>query len=181
MKVISGRFAGRTLVSPAGVSTRPMTDKVKSAVFSSLGDRVLGAVVLDLYGGSGALGIEAVSRGATKLDLVDSSRAAGRVIRSNLEALGLTDRAKLYQQSVEAFLKSIDGPYDLIFFDPPYADFDIELVASASNLLQYSGLAVVSCSSKTELPAKVGELNLVQQKVYGDTQVGYFEKSDRAS
>jgi 16S rRNA (guanine966-N2)-methyltransferase len=158
-----------------------VTDKVKSAIFSSLGDRVIGAVVLDLYGGSGALGVEALSRGANKLDVVDSSHAAQKAIQTNLTGLNLTTQAKLYRQSVDAFLKSTNGPYDLIFFDPPYADFDLELVASLANLLQYSGLVVVSCSSKTELPAKVGELNLVQQKVYGDTKIGYFEKSDRAS
>lgn len=174
MKVISGSLAGRALVSPSGKLTRPVTDKVRSAIFSSLGERIVGASVLDLYAGSGALGIEALSRGATKLDLVDKSASAQKAIRENLIALDLSANTKLHSRSVEAFVKSAEGAYDIIFFDPPYAQFDIGLVKTLSHLIQYSGLVVVSCSAKVDLPSEFGELKLIQQKVYGDTRIGYY-------
>ena len=119
--MIAGTVGGRKLVAPKG-SARPTQDRVKEALFSSLGDAVLDATVLDLYAGSGALGIEALSRGAAHAVLVDSDAAAGTAIRANLDATGFARRATISQRPVDVFVKSgaPGGPFDLVLLDPPY-------------------------------------------------------------
>jgi 16S rRNA (guanine966-N2)-methyltransferase len=121
MRVVAGRFKGRTLHAPKGDSTRPTSDKVREALFSVLGD-IEGLAVLDLFAGSGALGIEALSRGAGSATFVDDSQRAVETIRRNLEAAG-TDAA-VRRRDVFAFLGSAGstgGPFDLVFADPPYS------------------------------------------------------------
>lgn len=180
MKVIAGTLAHRVIKTPAGQTTRPVTDKVKAAIFSALSERVKGARVLDLYAGSGALAIEALSRGAAEVDFVEKSKLACAIIRQNIQQLGLENVSRIHLSSVEKFMQDCltQNTFDLIFFDPPYVDFDLTLVEKLQNLLQYSGLLIVSCSSKTDLSREIGSLALVQKKIYGDTQIGYYKISD---
>ncbi len=120
MRVVAGRFGGRTLVAPRGHATRPTPERVREALFSILGS-VEHARVLDLFAGSGALGIEALSRGAATATLVDSSAAAYSAIRRNLDALGV--EAEIRRQRVIPFLDSARSDarqYDLVLLDPPY-------------------------------------------------------------
>src|SRR3954449_12939845 len=121
MRVIAGRWGGRRLQAPAGAATRPTADRVRAALFSILGEHVAGARVLDLFAGSGALGIEALSRGAAEATFVDSAPAAIRAIRANLEALGA--QAEGRRADARPFLGSASGEArksDLVFPDPPY-------------------------------------------------------------
>ncbi len=180
MRVTGGKLAGRSLKAPASSATRPVTDKVRAAIFSSLGERTQGARALDLYAGSGALGIEALSRGARNVDFVDRSKAALTSIKQNLQSLDLAGNSRVHGGLVESFIGKQLEAYDLIFFDPPYADFDTKVVTSLDNLLQYSGLLIISCSSKTDLPDKIGGFEVVSRKIYGDTQIGYFEKEPKS-
>lgn len=122
MRVISGEFGGRRLVAPAGTTTRPTTDKVRQAVFNSLGSLgvIEGAVVADLYAGSGALGIEALSRGAERCLFVERDRAALHALRDNISALGLAERATVHATDVMAWVPAMRG-VDIAFVDPPYA------------------------------------------------------------
>ncbi len=123
MRVIAGEVGGLRLVAPKGDRTRPTADRVKESLFSALGGRVDGAVVLDLYAGSGALAIEALSRGARSAVLVDRAHPATVAIRANLSTTRMIDRARVVRRSVEALLRDQpppEAPFDLAFLDPPY-------------------------------------------------------------
>ena len=120
MRVVAGSARGRRLKELPGMDTRPTTDKVKESMFNIVQFEVEGRRVLDLFGGTGQLGIEALSRGAARCTFVDAARPAVAVIRENLRALGFEDRAEVRQQDAEAFLSSCRERYDLILMDPPY-------------------------------------------------------------
>lgn len=123
-RVIAGELGGRRLVVPPGEAVRPTTDRVKESVFSALGEwRLHGASVLDLYAGSGALGIEALSRGGRQAVFVDRDRAAIAAVDQNLAALGLSGRARAVRAQAELFLAGgppPEAPFDLVLLDPPY-------------------------------------------------------------
>jgi len=171
MRVIAGEYGGRTLDAPRGGATRPTSDRVREAVFSILGD-VSGAVVLDLYAGSGALAIEALSRGAASATLVDSSPAAVASIRRNLGALGL--EARVRREDARAFLRaaSRSAPqYDLVFLDPPYrhsSELGAQLSAVLAPILA-PGARVVAESDR-RAPLRL-ELPLLDERRYGDTLI----------
>ncbi len=135
MRVIAGSAGGRRLTAPPGRSTRPTSDRVREALFSALADQVAGAVVCDLFAGSGALGIEALSRGASFVVFVDDDRRATRAVTENLSALRLRAAARVLTADAARFCadpldalgahrdraKGLPGPFDLILADPPYA------------------------------------------------------------
>src|SRR3954464_14635813 len=121
MRVIAGSYGGRTLKAPAGDATRPTSDRVREALFSILGERTHGARVLDLFAGSGALGIEALSRGARSVTFVDDAPTAIKAIAGNLQALSAD--AEVRRSEALRFLRAASGrgaQYDLVFLDPPY-------------------------------------------------------------
>lgn len=119
MRVIAGSLKGHRLVTPAGLGTRPMTSRAREALFSSLGSVVEGAAVLDLFAGSGSLGIEALSRGAAHATFVEKQRAALRSLRSNLESTGMEERATIIAGDALT-PPAAEGSYDIVFIDPPY-------------------------------------------------------------
>ena len=122
MRIITGTARGAKLQAPAGEHTRPTAERTKEAVFSMLADRVVGRRVLDLFGGSGQLGLECLSRGAASAVIVDNDKAAVQVIRENARHTKLADRAEIVQTAALGFLKTYSGaPFGLIFLDPPYA------------------------------------------------------------
>lgn len=127
MRITSGIFRGRKLASPNSETTHPMGDREKLALFNSLGDAVKGAVVLDLFAGSGALGLEALSRGAKDVDFVENSRKAVLSIKSNISALEVSNSSNIFAQDVKVFLDyALANPkkYDIILIDPPYDKFE---------------------------------------------------------
>ncbi|MFK7918156.1 MAG: 16S rRNA (guanine(966)-N(2))-methyltransferase RsmD [Ilumatobacter sp.] len=123
MRVVSGELGGRKLVSPEGTSTRPTTDRVREAVFNALGSAGLldGAVVADLFAGTGAVGIEAISRGAAHCTFVERDRSALRALEENLDTLDLADRSRVIRSDAVQASTTLD--VDIVFADPPY-DFD---------------------------------------------------------
>ena len=129
MRVIAGSAGGRRLVTPKGRATRPTADRVREALFSSLQPGLPGARVLDLFAGSGALAIEALSRGAVTATLVESARPALDAIRANLDTAGVADRATVVAATLPAALARCAGPFDLLLADPPY-DLDREVLAA---------------------------------------------------
>jgi 16S rRNA (guanine966-N2)-methyltransferase len=174
--VIAGRLGGRTLAAPHGRGTRPTSDRVREALFAILGD-VRGARVLDLYSGSGALAIEALSRGATEATLVESSAAAVAVIRRNLRALGLD--AEVRHQTVRSFLgrASRDGrQYDLAFADPPYRLASQELTGALARVLNPGARAVAE--SDRRRPVEL-DLPLLDERRYGDTLIRIYHVPTR--
>jgi 16S rRNA (guanine966-N2)-methyltransferase len=172
VRVVAGRFGGRTLVAPRGQATRPTSDRVREALFSILGDLVVGARVLDLFAGSGALGIEALSRGASEVDLVDSSTAAVSAIRRNLEALSA--EAVVRRQDALAFLERARRDarqYDLVFLDPPYrraSALGRELSAALAPVLAPDARVVAESDRRAPLEL---DLELLDERRYGDTLI----------
>ncbi|MBV8432026.1 MAG: 16S rRNA (guanine(966)-N(2))-methyltransferase RsmD [Solirubrobacterales bacterium] len=175
MRVISGRFGGRTLVAPSGRQTRPTPERVREAVFSILGP-VESLRVLDLFAGSGALGIEAVSRGAGELTLVDSSRRAIEAITRNLRTLEIN--AEVRGQPVLAFLeqaKDQGREYDLVFVDPPYGDalrLGPQLSAALGPVLVPDARVVFE--SDRRRPPELDPLRRVDERRYGDTLIRIY-------
>ena len=175
MRVIAGGSGGIRLVAPkAGV--RPTMDRVKAAIFSSLGEKVTGARVLDLFAGTGALGIEALSRGADSVTFVEKDRAAVRAIERNLAHTGL--RGRIRQQDVFAFLRqAASEKYDLIFADPPYERTEsgerfTDLLlreAHLPSLLTNEGIFVLEKRLGEELP-QLDFWELIRRKAYGATE-----------
>ena len=180
MRVIAGEAGGVPLVAPAGRDTRPTSDKVKGAIFSVLGDAGCNGRVLDLFAGSGALGIEALSRGADFCDFVEHGAAACRAIRANLTKTRLDDRAAVHQQTAERFLAVPRDPFDLVLMDPPYALSNLEavlaLLASSGSLGPGSTL-LLEHSSRRAPPAAAGRLRLEKTRVHGDTAFSLYLSS----
>jgi 16S rRNA (guanine966-N2)-methyltransferase len=172
MRVVAGTARGRTLVTPPGARTRPTTDRVREAVFNALWSRgaLEGARVVDLFAGSGALGVEALSRGAAHVTFVDDDREALRAIRHNVDACGVADRAVVVATRVERWLaarRPEDPSADLAFCDPPYA-FDgwEDLLAAVP-----AALVVAEASGPVAVPAG---WSLVRESRYGGTWVGFI-------
>lgn len=183
MRVISGEAGSLPLRVPKSL-TRPTTDRVREAVFSSLGDRVVDASVLDLFAGSGALGIEALSRGAKEATFVDENREAAEIIRKNLSSTKLS-RGIVLQRKVASFLSSVPpASFSLIFADPPYARTteqveDLQVFLSHENLvrcLSEDGIFVLESFSGTPLPEQ-GQWEIIREKTYGNTRVSYLSRS----
>ena len=170
MRVVAGRFKGRTLHAPRGRSTRPTSDKVREALFSVLGD-VEGLRVLDLFAGSGALGIEALSRGAAHATFVDDDERAATAIRRNLEAVGAGDDADIRRRDVLAFLGGGAGPFDLVFVDPPYSSaprLGERLTPLLPGVLSSDGRIVTESDKRAPLQL---DLPLEFERDYGDTRI----------
>ena len=176
MRVIAGRLGGRRLAAPRGLATRPTSDRVREALFSALGD-VRGARVLDLYAGTGALGIEALSRGATQATFVESARAALAALRENLAALGLEASARVVAQPVARAVPGLSGPFDLVFADPPYAAIAevSAAIAALAPVLEGEARVVVEHASRDEAPALAG-LTARPSRAYGDTSVTIYDR-----
>ena len=171
MRIIAGSHKGRRIAAPKGVDTRPTSDFVREAAFNLVGP-VDGATVLDLYAGSGALGLEALSRGAERAVFVDNSRDACRTIRANLEKLGL--RGTVLCQDAERALASDRGRYDLILADPPYAFTAYDRLAPhLGRLLAPDGVVVVQ--SPAALEPVVAGLTARTSRKYGSARLTLFE------
>jgi 16S rRNA (guanine966-N2)-methyltransferase len=172
VRVIAGEWGGRRLVAPPGAATRPTSDRVREALFSVLGERVSGARVLDLFAGSGALGLEALSRGAAEATFVDSAPAALKALRSNLASLGaeaVVRRADALRFATNA--AAAGDQYDLVFLDPPYrlaGRLGAQLSAILPAVIAPGG-AVVAESDRRE-PIDLS-LPLLDERRYGDTLI----------
>ena len=168
MRVVAGQFKGRTLHAPRGRATRPTSDKVREALFSVLGD-VEGAAVLDLFAGSGALGIEALSRGAASATFVDDDERAVAAITRNLDQLAVESVVK--RRDALGYLESARGPFGLVFADPPYSSAP-RLGERLSQLLPavLAGDARIVTESDKHAPLAL-ELPLEFERDYGDTRI----------
>ncbi len=177
MRIIAGAAKGRRLAAP-GQGTRPMTGRARESIFSILADRLPGAFVLDLFAGSGSLGLESLSRGASDVVFVEAGRRAAKVLRENIERVGLG--GSVLERDVSRFLRSHVGRYDVIFADPPYGDDDAK-VQSVLELLDTvlctGGLVVLhrQARSAVELP---DFLRTVDERRYGDAVITMMERAE---
>ncbi len=180
MRVIAGIAKGRKLMVPKGRGIRPTADRAREALFSILGGRVEGARVLDLYAGSGSLGIEALSRGASLAVFIDDDRSSIQAIEENLGRADLREKAEVRQIKVGIaleWLRERGEVFDLIFLDPPYKISVTELREVFENLqdsLGAQGVAILEHSSRRSIPDIFGGLQRFLFKRYGDTALSFY-------
>ncbi len=178
-RVTGGVARGLRLIGPGG-PTRPLADRVKESLFGGLADRLPGARVLDLFAGSGAAGIEALSRGARACDFVERDSSAVAAIQANLQSTGLAGGARVHQADVLRFLRQAPGdlgPFDLIVLDPPYGDpamlAALELLGGGA-LLAPGGIVVAKHFWRDGLPEEVGTLGAQRTRRFGETMLTFY-------
>lgn len=184
MRVISGSARSRKLKGPPSHATRPMADKIKGALFNmmlSLG--IEPERILDLYAGTGNIGIEALSRGGTSADFVDQGREQCAVIRENLATTGFDKISRVHQKSVMSFIQSgsATGPYDTVILDPPYAAPDIiETLEglAASRLVQSGTIVILGHWPRLDLPDTIGRMECLRHRCHGDSCFSIYEVAD---
>jgi 16S rRNA (guanine(966)-N(2))-methyltransferase RsmD len=181
MRVIGGSAKGRRLKAPKGNHLRPTAARVKEALFDILPHDLTGFQVLDLFAGTGNMGIEALSRGATSATLVELSKDAARVIRDNASRVGVARRCRVLGMPVDRALRRLardNESFDLIFIDPPYgrklAERTLRLLGAGS-LLRNGGAIIAEHSAHDPIDDRYGALVLRDRRRYGDTQLSFFE------
>ena len=177
MRVVSGKYGGRPLKTLDGKTTRPTTDKVKGAIFNMIGPYFDGGRVLDLYAGSGSLGIEAVSRGMESAVLVEKDRRAQAIVAENIAMTKEGARFELLKMESSRALEQLTGQFDLVLLDPPYAKeqiiSDIEKMAERK-LLSEDIMVVCETDKSVDLPEEVADLGIWKQKIYGISKVTVY-------
>ena len=178
MRVITGTARGRRLLTLSGDDVRPTTDKVKESVFSIIQFEVEGRMFLDLFAGSGQMGIEALSRGAKGAYFLDSRKEAVNMVRKNLESVGLYDKAQVRSTDSFIFLQGCTEKFDVAFVDPPYnkglAKKALELLPSVMNPM---GVIVAETADTEELPEAVGAFRLDRTYRYGKIKISTYRNS----
>ena len=173
LRIISGRFGGRTIATSDSFKTHPMGDRIRSSLFNILGN-LSGMTVLDAFAGSGSLGFESLSRGAAHATFVERDRTAQRVIEKNIETLNAHDEAKLFRGSVAQWSESHESErYDLIFADPPYNDLQLSTVFRLKNHLNPKGLMILSYPGRESVPTVNGVV-VVDNRSYGDAALAFY-------
>ncbi len=174
MRVIAGEFRSRRLATLPGLSTRPTPDRLRETLFNVLAPRIAGAVFVDAYAGTGAVGIEALSRGAERVIFIERSRAAAEVIRRNLQSLGVESRAQLFTSKIAPVLERIDA--DVLFLDPPY-----EAAKEYATALELAGvpgrtkLAVAQHDTHMSLAEHYGVLARTRVLKQGSNTLSFYE------
>ncbi|MHB8419449.1 MAG: 16S rRNA (guanine(966)-N(2))-methyltransferase RsmD [Myxococcales bacterium] len=181
LRIIGGSARGRRLLGPKGASIRPTSDRVRQVIFDVLGPRIGGAEVLDLYAGTGALALEALSRGARRARLVDRAAEALELCRRNASALGFEAGATVVRAILPAGLAGLAGPVDFVFADPPYAEegagADVLRWLAASGILSPGGMAILEHSRHTPVPEVASgahPLRRADERRFGETYVSFY-------
>jgi len=184
MHVIAGKAKGRALAAPKGFQTRPITARIKEALFNVWQTRIVGANFLDLFAGSGSIGIEAMSRGAEKVVFVERSRKAVEVIKKNLAVCNFTDGYEIQQGDVFKKLMRLRETgclFDLIYLDPPFTVRELFLpvleALSQSAILAYGGAIAIRTPKEMELPEQIAGLKRTKLKRYGISSVHFFSSA----
>ena len=185
MRVIAGEYGGRRLDRIEGMDIRPTSDKVKESLFNMLGETVIDCNFLDLFGGTGGMGIEALSRGAKHVVFIDASIKSIKVLKGNLEHLNIKDCVEVFHTDYSTAIKKLykyNKQFDIIFIDPPYsvgmaqnALVDIE----RNPILSQSGFIIVEHDSKDDMPPRVGRLVLYRIKQYGNTSLSFYNIDEK--
>jgi 16S rRNA (guanine966-N2)-methyltransferase len=182
MRVIAGTLKGRRLKAPSWDGLRPTSDKLRETVFNILAPRIAGARVLDGYAGTGAVGIEALSRGAVSVTFVESDRRAETLIAENLAHCGVADGYAIIRATVARAIDQLDaaafGPYelfDIIWFDPPYDEQPDAVIDAAAVLMAPGGLLVLEHARRRPAPDSTGRLRRIRQVTSGDSMLSFYE------
>lgn len=182
MRIISGKFKGRRLVTFEAEHIRPTTDRVKETLFNKLMGRLEGARVLDLFSGTGALAIECLSREAAWVDLIENHKQSLSIIRKNLDLLKISEDFKLIPIDAFSYIAGYQGPaYDVVLADPPFTKalaHDLALKIGASELLKPGAWLVIEASSKERMDENYPGLNRLDQRKFGDKHLNFFTKAN---
>ncbi|MBQ3057925.1 MAG: 16S rRNA (guanine(966)-N(2))-methyltransferase RsmD [Clostridia bacterium] len=177
MRVITGIARGKRLVTPDGSDVRPTSDKVKEALFSALQFDIEGRRILDLFAGSGQLGIEALSRGAESCVFVDNSRASINLVKKNLEITGLSGNARVIQSDFSSFAAMSRDTFDIVFLDPPYAaGMLVDAVKAILPLMSDYGMIICEYPSEVNLPEEIGGFAVHRTYRYGKINAAIYRK-----
>jgi 16S rRNA (guanine(966)-N(2))-methyltransferase RsmD len=181
MRVIAGQFRSRKLAAVPGMDTRPTSDRLRETLFNVVGRRCADSVWLDLYAGTGAVGIEAISRGARQVYFVESEKKAARIIRENLQSLGIEDCAEILEREASQALKLLDSQAiacDFVFLDPPYdqhgAYEQVLSWLSQSKLISASGIVIAEHDKHFDPGAKFGALERYRELKQGDAVLSFY-------
>ena len=177
MRVVGGEFRSRRLKTLEGRSVRPTSDRLRETLFDILGEDVAGKVFMDAYAGSGAVGIEALSRGAARVVFVETSRQALGVIRENLRSLGLEGRAEVVARPASKVVGTVDA--DIVFLDPPYGEEEEYQAALGRVGEKPPGLVVAEHNRKVELREGYGALRRVRVVRQGDSSLSFYRPAER--
>ena len=184
MRIIAGTLRSRALQAPEGLATRPTSDRLRETLFNVLAPRIEGAAFLDLYAGSGAVGIEALSRGARHVEFVERAPAALKVLRANLEKLGLKTGFRIHSGSTGAYLRRAAGNrFDVAFLDPPYDANEYAgtlglLGTIAEGLLAEGALVIAEHRRKVQLEDRYGSLVRTRLLQQGDAALSFYAPDD---
>ena len=173
LRIIGGKLGGRFIAAPDTSKTHPMSERARSSLFNIIGD-VSGTQVLDAFAGTGALGLEALSRGAKSAMFIERDRVAQNVIAENITALRVGDAAKLIRSSIAAWDETtVLKQFDLIFADPPYHDMQLSTVMRLKKYLKPKGLMILSYSGRESAPTVNGVV-VVDKRSYGDAALAFY-------
>lgn len=179
MRVVAGSLGGRIFESPHGHRTRPMSEKMRGAIFSALGD-IEGLTVLDAFSGSGALAIEAVSRGAKNAVAIDADKGAHNIITKNIKNLGIENQVKAVRVFASAWsTRNQASKFDLVLLDPPYYEVPYRDLLRLPKHLAANGTMVLSWPGKSD-PGRFEGLEMIRNKTYGDSQLFFYKHIDKA-
>ncbi|MAV91101.1 MAG: 16S rRNA (guanine(966)-N(2))-methyltransferase RsmD [Bdellovibrionaceae bacterium] len=178
MRIISGKYKGHRLVAFKASHIRPTTDRVKESLFNKWTSYVDGAQVLDLFCGTGSLGLEALSRGAAHVDFVDANEKSLSILRENVKKLGVEESFKIIRKDALSFLKGSKSQYDLILIDPPFTKVMADQVLSqlsSSEVLKEGGLVAIESGTKENIEVSYGSLIRYDRKEFGDKALNLYE------
>lgn len=173
MKIVGGTLRGRQFAAPPGSVSRPMSGQVREALFNIAGD-ISGQAVLDVYAGSGAIGFEALSRGAGHVIGIEKARSAAKIIDASLGKLNLNDHYRLLTGSVERTIGGLATEFNMIVADPPYSEIDWTILDKLGELLADGGIFAVSHSSRLK-PAELQSVKRIDTRIYGDTALSFYK------
>ena len=176
VRIIAGTYGGRIIAAPPGKRTHPMSERVRNALFNSIGSEIVGATVLDAFAGTGAVGLEALSRGAREATFIERDRVAQNVLQENIDTLRAPN-THLIRSSVAAWLDTTGASqrYDIIFADPPYHDGQFSTVTRLFGLLKPNGLMVLSHTDTGEVPAQ-DDIVVVDNRSYGNANLTLYRR-----
>ncbi len=179
MRVITGLAKGRKLLAPEGENTRPTSDMAKEGIFSIIQFELAEATVLDLFAGSGQLGIEALSRGARHCVFVDQSRQAQEIIRQNLQNTGLSAQSRVAAMDYGSYLDGCKDRFDIVLMDPPYQKgLAQDALLRVAEKMKDTGVIVCETEKNEVLPEQAGEFQLFREYRYGKAKVTVYRKKD---
>jgi len=176
LQIISGKYGGRVISAPDGKLTHPMGSRIRGSLFNIINNELKGAEILDVFAGTGSLGLEAISRGAKSAIFIDRDRVACKILTENISILGVDEITTVVQIGARTWIdKNLDKSYDVIFVDPPYNNLQLSTVSGLTSLLKPNGLMVLSYPGRSEMPTVHGVV-VVDNRSYGTAALTFYRK-----